>query len=286
MKEIVEFLKNIESRAFEVYSSVADYFSNHVELSEFLSELAGDEALHFNLMDKAYDLLKGMDNEVREHIVLDKETKSRIIKPLNDCYNLQQRDSLSKKILLENIVKAEFSEWNHIFLYVISRLKEDSSVFSFAAAKIQAHEEKIERFLAAQGDTAYLLDEIRKTPKLWDKNVLIVDDEVALLDLLKAVLSNEFTVETAEDGLTAIKMIEKSYYNAVISDVDMPVMDGTQLFKEILKSHPKQAEVFAFATGNITNERLFYAKDNDIVLFEKPYTFDQIREFIHRCVEK
>lgn len=285
MKEIVEFLKNIENRAFEVYSSVADYFSNHVELSEFLSELAKDEKLHFNLMNKAYDVLENLEEEIREHIALDRETKARIIKPLNDCYELQQKDCLSKKILLENIVEAEFSEWNHIFLYVIGRLKNCSPIFSFAAAKIQAHQERMVKFLAEQNDTAYLLEKIKRTPKLWDKKVLIVDDEVALLDLLKAVLSNEFNVETAEDGAAAIKMIEMSYYNAVISDVDMPVMDGTQLYEEIVNSYPQQSEVFAFATGNITSERLDYAKNNDIVIFEKPFTFDQIRKFIHKCIE-
>lgn len=286
MKDIVEFLKSVENKAFNVYSSAADYFASDSKLSDFIFKLAEDEALHFHLMNSALSLLEKISDEVRDHIVLDEELKHRIIKPLIDCNELLQNGSLTKDVLLKNMVEAEFSEWNHIFLYVIGRLKDHYPLFSFAASKIQTHQRRMERFLEAQNNTNELLNKIKETPKLWDKKILIIDDEVALLHLLKAVLSDEYVVDTAVDGVEGLKKIEKSYYNAVISDIDMPHMDGVELFKEVIKSKPQQAEVFAFATGYSTGKRAKFAKENGITLYEKPYTFDQIREFIQKCIEK
>lgn len=286
MRDIVEFLQSVESKAFDVYSGAADFFANNGRLSEFIFKLAEDEALHFHLMSSALSLLESIDEDVREHISLDRETKERIAKPLDECAKLLKSESLTKEVLLKNMVDAEFSEWNYIFLYVIGRLKEKSPIFSFAASKIQAHQKRVEKFLEIQKGTNQLIETIRKTPKLWDKKVLIIDDEVALLNLLKAVLSDEFEVDIAENGMEGLKKIEESYYDAVISDIDMPIMDGVELFKDVLKNNPQQAGVFAFATGYSTDERANFARKNGITLYEKPYTFDQIRDFIHQCVEK
>ncbi len=286
MKEIVEFLKIIEDKAFQVYSEAADFFSKDAKLSNFIFKLAEDELLHFNLMNSAFEILETIEEEVRDHIYLDEQIKARIAKPLNDCHDLQKSNTLTRDILLRNMVEAEFSEWNYIFLYVINRLQAHSPIFSFAAAKIQAHQNRMIQFLEAQEDTCRLLDLIRKAPKLWDKKVLIIDDEAALLNLLKAVLSDEYVVDTALDGMEGLKKIESSYYDAVISDIDMPLLDGVELYKEVMKSKPQQAKVFAFATGYATKERVDFAKKHGITLYEKPYTFEQIRDFIQKCIEK
>lgn len=286
MRDIVEFLKNVEQKAFDVYSGAVTFFEKDAKLSDFVFKLAEDEALHFHLMSSALSLLESISEEVREHIALDEEIKNRIVKPLIDCGEMMQNESLTKETLLKNMVEAEFSEWNHIFLYVLGRLKEHSPLFSFAASKIQVHQKRMEKFLEAQENTAELLMKIRKTPKVWDKKILIIDDEETLLNLLKAVLSDDYVVDTALDGIEGLKKIEKSYYDAVISDIDMPLMDGVELYKEVAKSKPQQAEVFAFATGYFTGERAMFAKDNGITLYEKPYTFDQIRDFIRQCVER
>lgn len=286
MKEIIEFLKNVENRAFEVYSSAADFFINDTKLSEFVFQLAEDEALHYHLMGSALSTIENVDEEIRAHITIDDETKDRIVKPLNDCFSLQNDGALTREILLKNLVEAEYSEWNDIFLYVIGSLKEHNHIFSFAASKIQAHHNRMERFLEAQKDTAYLLEKIQNTPKVWDRRILIVDDEEPLLNLLQAVLSDDYVVEVALDGLEAIKKVEKSYYDAIISDIDMPIMDGIEFYKDILKIRPQQAYAFAFATGYATDLRVEFAKKNGIRIYEKPYTFDDIRDFVKQCIEK
>ena len=65
--------------------------------------------------------------------------------------------------------------------------------------------------------------------------ILFVDDEYHLLDLTKTYLekSYNFTVDTASNGEEALKKLEETRYDAVLSDYDMPVLDGIGLLKQI-----------------------------------------------------
>jgi len=49
--------------------------------------------------------------------------------------------------LVDCIVKAEFSEWNSIFLYAIRLVRGFSTDFQHVAATIEAHKKRIQIFL-------------------------------------------------------------------------------------------------------------------------------------------
>lgn len=64
--------------------------------------------------------------------------------------------------------------------------------------------------------------------------VLIVEDEPALRMLLAVTLTDEgYDVCTAEDGRRAIELVEAVQPDAVILDLEMPVMDGRACFREL-----------------------------------------------------
>ena len=69
-------------------------------------------------------------------------------------------------------------------------------------------------------------------------SVLYVDDEPALLDVSKQYLerSGEFSVETLESAAEAIGKLAHTSYDAIVSDYQMPVMDGIMLLKKIRSS--------------------------------------------------
>ena len=65
--------------------------------------------------------------------------------------------------------------------------------------------------------------------------ILVVDDDPFVRDMLTMILEGSgYTIVTAENGLEALKMcIADSDIDLIVSDVNMPVMDGIQLIKEI-----------------------------------------------------
>ena len=66
--------------------------------------------------------------------------------------------------------------------------------------------------------------------------VLIVEDNIELLMLMRHLLSKKYKVVTARHGGEAVKEIEKTEIDLIISDVMMPVMDGYQLVKYVKNS--------------------------------------------------
>jgi signal transduction histidine kinase/CheY-like chemotaxis protein/ligand-binding sensor domain-containing protein len=62
-----------------------------------------------------------------------------------------------------------------------------------------------------------------------EMEVLIVEDNDDLLNFMKSILSNEFEIHTAVDGVEAWDFISKQIPDLVVSDVMMPNMDGYEL---------------------------------------------------------
>lgn len=74
--------------------------------------------------------------------------------------------------------------------------------------------------------------------KNYSIRILIVEDNDELRKIIAEMLSKFFSVQTAEDGTTAIEKIVQEKPSLVISDILMPKMDGIELCRQI-KQNPK-----------------------------------------------
>jgi len=64
--------------------------------------------------------------------------------------------------------------------------------------------------------------------------VLVVDDERSLLEVLATMLAEAgWQVDTAPDGRAALGLVDTQRYEVVLSDIDMPGINGVQLLREI-----------------------------------------------------
>lgn len=71
--------------------------------------------------------------------------------------------------------------------------------------------------------------------------VLIVDDDIALLEALPQALSLRLTaveVDTSDSALNALDLIQEHDYDAIVSDIKMPGMDGLALLAKIQELRP------------------------------------------------
>jgi DNA-binding NarL/FixJ family response regulator len=71
--------------------------------------------------------------------------------------------------------------------------------------------------------------------------ILLVDDHKIIRDVLGRFIRQNITedLEEANNGIEAINMIKKEKYDLVISDINMPKMDGLELMKEIHNYDPE-----------------------------------------------
>ena len=66
------------------------------------------------------------------------------------------------------------------------------------------------------------------------KHVLIVDDSASVRQMVEATLkSAQYTVTAAKDGAEAFEFCKKNVYDFVLTDQNMPNMDGLTLIKSL-----------------------------------------------------
>lgn len=72
-------------------------------------------------------------------------------------------------------------------------------------------------------------------------SVLYVDDEAVLLDIVKIHLERAgiFRVETVESAKDALQKLKEKEYDAIVSDFQMPEMDGIESLKVVRKEYPR-----------------------------------------------
>ena len=84
------------------------------------------------------------------------------------------------------------------------------------------------------------------------KKILAVDDSVSIRKSISFILANEgYTVVEAEDGADGLAKAKADKFELVITDINMPNMDGIQLIKELRKLPDyKFAAIIALTTEN------------------------------------
>lgn len=83
--------------------------------------------------------------------------------------------------------------------------------------------------------------------------ILIVDDETNILEAIKTHLELDgYFVATAEGGLAAIELFNKQAFHIVITDINMPVMDGLGLLEEIKKTRGDTTVIMMTAYTSLT----------------------------------
>jgi len=115
------------------------------------------------------------------------------------------------------------------------------------------------------------------------ERVLLVDDEEEFTQALAERLENRgLRVRSVASGAAAIEAVKEIYYDAVILDMAMPDMDGTETLKELLKVNPDIQVIFL--AGHATLEKGIEAvKLGAMDFLEKPVKFDPLLKKISQA---
>lgn len=69
------------------------------------------------------------------------------------------------------------------------------------------------------------------------KKILVVDDSTAIRNILKTALFDDYEVKEAENGQAALETAKSDNFDLFLLDLNMPVMDGITLVKELRKEN-------------------------------------------------
>lgn len=96
-----------------------------------------------------------------------------------------------------------------------------------------------------------------ETEKETGDRILVVDDTLENIQVLGIVLKKEgYVINVAQDGKTALEMVEKVQPNLILLDIVMPEMDGYEVCRR-LKQNPETKEIpVIFLTAKADTESI------------------------------
>ena len=112
---------------------------------------------------------------------------------------------------------------------------------------------------------------------------LIVDDEVDVAELIAEILKKEgFSVELAHSGAHALDKLAEGDFDLLLSDLNMPELDGRGLYETIRDKHPQILERTAFITGDTMGvASMSLLQESKRPYLEKPVSPAELRELVY-----
>jgi len=114
------------------------------------------------------------------------------------------------------------------------------------------------------------------------KRILLVDDEENTRIALSRLLSREgYLVDTVANGFEALNHLREHDVNLIVTDINMPEMDGIEFLRELNRSFPGSNVIMITAYGGVES----YIEAINLGAFEyinKPVKIEELKSVLER----
>jgi DNA-binding NtrC family response regulator len=118
------------------------------------------------------------------------------------------------------------------------------------------------------------------------KRILVVDDEENARIGLSMLLAKEgFVVDSVSNGFEALNYLRQQEVNLIVTDINMPGMNGIAFLKELNKSFPHNNVIMITAYGGIES----YIESMNLGAFEyinKPIKVDELKSILKKIFKE
>ena len=120
-------------------------------------------------------------------------------------------------------------------------------------------------------------------------NVLVVDDDAINLYLIKTLLVRlGHHVDTVKDGAAAVDKFISKFYDVILMDVMMPVMDGVTATIEIRKleaelkiERSNQVKIIAITANSFEDDRAGFFRAGMDYYMSKPFQIEELQRLLN-----
>ena len=117
------------------------------------------------------------------------------------------------------------------------------------------------------------------------KKILVIEDEKDIQNIIKAFLENaDYKVETADDGLEGINLIQKNSYDLVLLDIMMPQIDGFVVCEMIRKNNNVPIIILTALTDEESQLKGFDKLADDYIT--KPFSMPVVLKHIEAILRR
>jgi CheY-like chemotaxis protein len=117
-----------------------------------------------------------------------------------------------------------------------------------------------------------------------ESNILLVEDDKSTIEILSILLYNKgYRVRKVSNGKEALTYLKKKSYEIIITDLNMPDMDGYQLL-DTVKTSFREHKVLVMSADLPMRESLL--RKGALEAFDKPFELDEFVEELGRLLRE
>lgn len=151
-----------------------------------------------------------------------------------------------------------------------------------AADEAQAEAARVAEAAASASSAAPAEPAVAAGPRTPEQCLVMIadDSKVVRIKTSRLLAKHLYRVSLAEDGLDAARQIEIDLPDVLITDVEMPGMDGFELTRQV-RGNPRTAHIpIVMITADDEKHRADAAEAGVSVLLSKPYPEDQLLSYL------
>jgi diguanylate cyclase (GGDEF)-like protein len=115
--------------------------------------------------------------------------------------------------------------------------------------------------------------------------ILVVDDDELVREVVvESIRDAKFTVESCRDARHALERVKKKAYDLIVTDMQMPGMDGMTLIRRLRSANSDSDVIVITGYGSIENA-VECMKAGALDYLIKPFTVDQIQVAVQKAIE-
>jgi DNA-binding NtrC family response regulator len=118
------------------------------------------------------------------------------------------------------------------------------------------------------------------------KRILVVDDEEnARIGLSRLLAKEGFIVDSVSNGFEALNYLRQQEVNLIVTDINMPGMNGITFLKELNKNFPQNNVIMVTAYGGVES----YIESMNLGAFEyinKPIKVEELKSILKKIFKE
>lgn len=117
------------------------------------------------------------------------------------------------------------------------------------------------------------------------KKILVVDDEKSICMLLENFLAQDYDVFSFNDGIEGLNWLEKNLPDLIISDIQMPNMDGYEFLTSVRqRGFTKHTPIIMLSGKSESKERIKCYRLGAQDYLTKPFNPEELEELVKKNI--
>ncbi|WNY24275.1 Polar-differentiation response regulator DivK [Methanimicrococcus hongohii] len=118
------------------------------------------------------------------------------------------------------------------------------------------------------------------------KHILLIEDNIMNSELVKDILEMEnYEITSTADGKEAFEILKKESFDLVLTDINLPKMDGMELIKRVREETNQSAKIIAMSSDTIAKTGESFEEAGFDGFIQKPFKIKEFRDYVKSLLE-